>query len=1253
MAFDINKFVQSNVASSGNGGFDLNKFLVSQGITPKNLLETPEGLEQFAIAKGVEPPKQKKTLSALRKAIGVLNVGTAFSAGALRGALSPDRGVVESAFGAASESARGDELLGFSDVAREQGINPRTRLGKAALGAGGFVADVVFDPLTYMSFGIGTGLKVGTRVLSKAGTKLFQETATELGAKLVKEEIEKLGRELTEQELKSITKTAESRARIAFEEGMGKKGIDDAAIERLKKDGFDQESILEIAKNAPKLADEGGIKMFGKTLVSNRAIAKSPIGRAAKILGETEIVQALKNTLGKTFVADFARNPKIVTLLDTGARQIRGATQEIVSTNERLFKGLSDKQMTELFDRIFQKKLEIPKALSKLDTSLKGEARASAEAALTREAKAAQRQERLIFEDPQLQKVADELFEPKKIIQNGKEIVIPGVVGRFAKLAGIPEQDAIKFYIPSVFQDKIAVRNAAFRRNGVGSANLDFLKKFTGVENENLIRNPLEAYSRGQIAVVTARIKTNTIKAVIREIGLSAREVAARGLDAKDMERLGYVKFSREGVEGVEKYTKRVLAMKEMKSLRKNLEKALGELKISKKADRATISQISKIEKGIANLVEKQKENLSKLFSTGDTPKVVVTPRKIGTLPAQLEQIGESVKKFDSFDLMDKSEVGVQLEKLELDGVLERAGFKSREAFFDRVKDPYKASKESERIIDLENIDEQKILEKLVGLQKEIERLQPKLATIKEINKKSINDSLSYLDNAIAGIQARRTEIKASGDLQRKIEGWIPKEVNEELSKMFDPKLTGIDELAKYTGFDYVTGLFKGYVTSIFPGFHVRNMTSNQFQNFLKIGVDVVNPVIQTRATQIVLGRNLDKVITTKTGKRITLGEIRERILKESDILDSGAFGRTEQFIEEAQKTTNLSKFNPLSRNNVAFQAGRKFGSAAEAQAKLVSVISAVIEGKSVKEGVKQAEDALFNYSKLTEFERSVMRRLIPFYTFARKNAEFQIKTLATNPGRVATELKAINGIGEAIGEPVTEEDIQGLPSYVLQSLGIKGAGTNKFGQPQFFSGLGLPIEEFLGRFSGDKGIIANTIGNLMAQANPVIKFPAERATGVDFFRERPITEITNGADLKVVIDGLEKASPKLAEEFKKLVQWAEIPGKAVYANGKVVDRETKYTANPFVLHFMRNLFTSRIQSTIGFVSGDDQTNMMKALRFFTGVRGWSIDTEQQKFYNDLNRSQELKDFLIRMGLISKFETVFVPKERSTLLDDF
>lgn len=1071
---------------------------------------------------------------------------------------------------------------------------------------------MLFDPLTYLSFGTSAGLKVGEKILEHAGTKLFQDVSTQA--------VKEFGQ-------KGLRKTE-----LLFEEAIGKKGINEASVKRLVSEGWKEDVVRSVAKQAEQgIVDKGGVKMFGKSLVTGEQIGKSPIGKLGRAITETDLYKGL----GKTFVADFAKNPKLISIIDKGSQESRRAIAGIIESNKKLFKDLNDEQLTNLFTKIWEKKLQVAEAGKKAFTgaekmSLKQ--KEAFEATFRTTAKEAQRSEKLVFEDAKLQEVADKLFEPT--IENG--VTKPSIIQKLAKSAGIPEKEAIKFYIPSKFQEFIEKRGSFGATYGVSSPDLGFTKKFKGVERADQITDPFELFSRGQIDVALARIKGSTIQAVIKELGIPLKE-----LSEKEAKKIGLVKFSKDILGKVDQNVARSEAIQTLTKLKETFKKTLRELKSTKKVDRKLVRQIDEFVKTIDSLNDKTAKELSDFFSEGAVIKNVSGESKIiKTIPPELQKFEKEAKAIDKIE-----DVSIELEKAFEDGVLERNGFKDIESFIDAVKNPYSK-------VEGGDIFEKTIkgdIKNAISLQKKATLIKEKLSKLTDIDKTSMDDALNNLTRQIEDIKGEKKAIRESGVANKpKVEGWIPKEIADDIAKFYEPKSSVVDDLAKATGFDFVTGLFKGYVTSLFPGFHIRNITSNQFQNMLKIGVDVLNPGIQMDALKIVLGKNLDKVLTTKTGEQITLREIRRRVEAQSNILEQGAFGSVEQLIEEGSKNlmkrTDYGKFNPLSRDNIALRAGREIGGKSEAQAKLVSIISAVLEGKSVKEGVKQAEDALFNYSKLTNFEKQVMRRLIPFYTFARKNAELQLRTLAATPGKIAAEIKAVKGFGEAVGEPTTAEDEKGLPDYVLESLGIKGGGffKNKFGQDTYFTGLGLPIEQFLNQFSGDKGIFANTISGILAQANPVIKFSGERATGQDFFAGRPIAEIYDAKSLKSVFSAMPKP---VADQFKKLIEWQEVPNQPVYTNGKISGYTTKYRANPFALHFMRNLFTSRIQSTVGFLSAEEENNWTKALRFFTGVKGWSIDQEQQKFYKETKYSRELQDYLVRMGVAKKFQRMFVPKE--------
>ena len=131
--------------------------------------------------------------------------------------------------------------------------------------------------------------------------------------------------------------------------------------------------------------------------------------------------------------------------------------------------------------------------------------------------------------------------------------------------------------------------------------------------------------------------------------------------------------------------------------------------------------------------------------------------------------------------------------------------------------------------------------------------------------------------------------------------------------------------------------------------------------------------------------------------------------------------------------------------------------------------------------------------------------------------------------------------------------------------------------------------------------------------------------------------EITNGSDLKPILDSMPDG---VADELKAMLNYKETEVN-LYVDGKVVGKKTKVTANPIALHLFHNLPTARIQATTGSLFKDEEPEWMTALRLMSGVRGETIDLEEQKFFKDLNKKQELQDYLVRMGIIGIKEIPF------------
>lgn len=1155
------------------------------GSTNKLDLQTNEGLRFLAEQEGY---KKKKHLNAIQKVGRFLNFDIAAIAGGVRGAILPEETIRQGV-------ARGiKENIGFSDVIREIVGTPETRGGKIAVGTVGFAADILFSPLTYLTFGVGAGVKIGGKALTKKASKLATTGAKELreGAvsradTFIKEGIDPTrAKRLAESEAKRDVN--ELYQKIISDEGLTTK-----SAEKFIEKGLNTNTVESIDQLGKTLFDQGGIKFFAKTLVTSERLGRTPIGKAAKRVGQTEIVQNLKNTLGKTWVFNFGKNPEIGRIIAKASMAKRRAAVKISDATDKIFKGTSEEEQVELFQRVFDERVKVVDRAREIEEQHLTEFSKNFPGLKIKDKEGAKRVMEGL-EDSTLktvEKLRDEIDKlVKPFFEQRQALIKKGASVSGAKeglqktpfTKGFERVDELNKLVEGL---KIQLRELRKSKKGGGNLGLKSGKEIAielGDEELAGLRNSLIVSEEqrleeliGTLADGLEKVKAKPVKAGVK---------AAKGAKGTPAELAALY----------EKEIKRVQNELADKSI------TLGKVLDAKRSAKAVMRG-----KRLMFPDNEKLQGISDLLFEGDSSVVAKMSQLAGLSEVDaykfyLPSIFKDVTNLKAFSK------GISSPKLNF--LKEFHGTEGEK----QIKNAAEALKRGRIQVTTARIkgDSIKAMFKKGGIGKPISEMSEREA-----------QSLGYT-------KLSRTLIDG------KFEGWVPKVVHDDIANFLEPKANHINDLAQATGFDYFTGLFKGYVTSLFPAFHFRNMTSNQFQLMLKYGVDALNPRFQKTSLSMLLSKDLTKKFTLDTGEELTYKQLFKKIEKESDFLDKGAFSDIEQLLEGVARGKS---WNPLSRRWVALEYGREWGTLIENQSKLTGVLAGLSRGKGIKEAVKDAEDALFNYRNLTDFEKDIMRRVIPFYTWARKNFELQLKTLASTPGRTAAQIKFVRGIGESFGEPVSESDKEGLPSWVLDRMGIK-VSNKKVGGAKFFTGLGLPIEEFLTRFSGDKGFVWNTISNTMTQMNPLIKLPFERGTEVDLFQGRPITEISNGASLKPFLEVL---PGPIEKQFKELLQWKEIK-QPRFVRGVEIGTRTKYTANPFALHIFRNLPTARLQQTISYKDDEERRKFEQVIRLTTGLSGFSIDKERQKFFDDLEEKRDLVDFLKRTLNLGEKEIFFL-----------
>ena len=239
--------------------------------------------------------------------------------------------------------------------------------------------------------------------------------------------------------------------------------------------------------------------------------------------------------------------------------------------------------------------------------------------------------------------------------------------------------------------------------------------------------------------------------------------------------------------------------------------------------------------------------------------------------------------------------------------------------------------------------------------------------------------------------------------------GQIPAEVAEGLRDV--NKIMGArGSNALVTVIDKVNDLFKSWAIAS-PGFHSRNFFGGAFNNALA-GVDVdayrrfhslYGPVRKAMADGLSVddqvramrgGKRARKLAQTEEGQRILTGM--EQMIRFGML--SG--GQTTELAQIARIRGGVGgrAYNPFNPNNLVTGALRTPTTHVENYLRGSLALDRFMKGGTIQDAYNDVYKYHFDYDDLSAFERGVMRRAVPFYTWTRKNLPLQLEMMLTNP---------------------------------------------------------------------------------------------------------------------------------------------------------------------------------------------------------------------------------------------------------------
>lgn len=461
-------------------------------------------------------------------------------------------------------------------------------------------------------------------------------------------------------------------------------------------------------------------------------------------------------------------------------------------------------------------------------------------------------------------------------------------------------------------------------------------------------------------------------------------------------------------------------------------------------------------------------------------------------------------------------------------------------------------------------------------------------------------------------------------------------EVAQRLNRSYQT-LTNTEEISKFLKvYDGAQNWWKMWSLGARPAYHTKNTIGNLWNNYLA-GVNTPKPYADAAAFQVKLAKNNmnGSIAGYKTD------ELYEAMATRGIFGEGQYSGDITRTIEDVLKGGSSNPFT-LSTKNPILRGGFKVGQTIEDNARIALFIDSLNKGKNFDQAASQVRKYLFDYGDLSPFERSTLKRLMPFYTWSRKNLPLQLEAIVRHPDKV----NKLNLARENIQFETDVPDIEDVPDYIRSAMPIYGA--EKFlGEPAVpgtakaitlqnlipFSDL-TTFTKFLDTETAapmtERGKLSSTISTALGGVSPLLKAPVEYMANYDFFRRKNIEEFKGQT-----ADMLGQKMPvHLAKLLSNIVMLNEIdranPG-GVFGTRSVDPVSKEVTTTPGILGFTPR--ETRI----------DLPEEQREAQYLTGIRVYDIVYDDAGYQSAMKIKQDinaLKGFINRAAKKEKTREV-------------
>jgi len=266
---------------------------------------------------------------------------------------------------------------------------------------------------------------------------------------------------------------------------------------------------------------------------------------------------------------------------------------------------------------------------------------------------------------------------------------------------------------------------------------------------------------------------------------------------------------------------------------------------------------------------------------------------------------------------------------------------------------------------------------------------------------------------------------------------------------------------------------------------------------------------------------------------------------------------------------------------------GRALGTNIENHARLMNFYLDLSKTGDATLSAIKTKKFFFDYNELTLFEKNVMKRIVPFYSWMRKNIPLQFEQLLKQPAKYTGLLKAKGEIEREIDLP------KHMPDFVRSGFPIFTSEDMK-GRPQAFLLRNfipaVDIEQVIGRGAeiapGTK--VPEIVRTIISSIGPQFRSPVEQALNLNLFFGRPIERFPGETEPILGVPVRRRVAKELPRPFGEVTR----------------------------------LIGQRKQE----VGLDQPAVPARLLRFVTGLKGFPVDEQKVKSFAKFKKSQKERE---------------------------